>query len=136
MSLIRVKNSDNPSLEQDKVYSLIKDKEHYNVAYIFFEDTQREKQEDLLYVVPEYVGSYPMEFFDLHKSQISPFRNDLLRIQSKDDYKNFLKKYAVDKYSPYFWNYYDFINRKYFQMSPIDAGIMDLNRFGNYSEKD
>ena len=132
MSLVRIRESDDPSLEKDQVFSLIRDKEHYNVAYIFFEDTQRKNDEDKLYPIADYVGSYPMEFFDLRRDQIASFRSDLLKIKSKADYQNFLKRYAVDRNSSSFWNYYDFINKKYFQISPIDAGIMDLNRFGYY----
>ncbi len=131
MSLIRVEGFDANSIDDDRVFSLIRNKEHFNVWFVFFEDDRREKLEDSLYVVPGFVGSYPMQFFDVPYGRLNDFIADMKEISSKSQYESFLRKFGVNQNSKEFWPFYDFLTEKFRRMSPVEAGLMDLNRYGN-----
>ena len=130
LSLIRVRKNNGA----DEVFSIVHNKAHYNVAFIFAEGSRRAKGEDRLFVVPNFVGSYPMQFFDISEAQKSEFAREAAAVRSKKQYANFVKKYGVDKQAPNFWSTYDFMLSKFREVAPIEAGILDLNRYGNIYE--
>lgn len=115
----------------DKVYSLVRNKAHFNVSWILEEELRRDNREDTLFALEGFAGSYPLHFFDASKAEsLASFALEIRRIVNQNGYDDFNKKYGVGRDHPRFWETFDFMVDTFEKTSPIEAGIFDLNRFG------
>ena len=116
----------------DKVYTLIHNKAHDNVAFIFGEDLRRNPDEDTLTVVEGMVGNYPNFFFRVSDDGLSRFVDDLEKIEDPDDFGRLVDTYGIRRASPVFWEMSDWFNDRLAEQQPIEAGLLDLNRYSNF----
>ncbi len=116
---------DNPQ----RLYSVIHNREHRNVSFMFFESLEFAKEEDSLSIEPGVYGSYPNQFFYVEPQNLETMLSDLRKVHSKDSYEDFYKTYAVDRMDPKIWKLYDFVNKEYVRLDPIQAGVVDLSRY-------
>ena len=75
LSLLRVRTDKGGS--HDLVYTLIHNKAHFNVAFMFFEQDRRDMKHDTMTIVPGFLGSYPNFFFDVKLADIGAFVSQL-----------------------------------------------------------
>ncbi len=114
-----------------KLYSIVHQKEHKNVSWMFLEGMGLEfaKHEDTLSIGQGAYGSYPNQLFFTESQNLSRLIEDLKRIDSKSKYEKFVKTYGVDRMDSRIWKLYDFANAEYLRLEPIHAGIIDLSRY-------
>ncbi len=127
ISLLRIKRKEG----QDLVYSLIHDKAHTNVAFLFAESLRREPEKDTLTILPGQIGSYPNFFFVVDDETLRAFVNDLAAIRDNDDWLAFVTAYGVRRSSPIFWETADFFQDAMIRQHPSEAGLLDLNRYAD-----
>ncbi|MCP4912213.1 MAG: hypothetical protein GY909_03760 [Oligoflexia bacterium] len=127
LSFIKVNSEDG-----DKAYTLIHNKAHYNVSYMFSEGNNLRPEDDTLHFHEGFVGSYPNFFFEVELDQAQEFISDVKGINSEESYQLFIKKYGVSRHNKGFWNVFDFFTEEFKRIAPIEAGIFDLNRYENY----
>jgi hypothetical protein len=123
---IRTNNTNN-----DKVYTLLVDKDLKNLSTLFAEELRHIPEKDRLTVVPEFLGSYPNYFFQVPQQQLDKFINNLATISDDDDRERFYSTYGVRRSNPGFWQQSDFFNQRYRQNTGIESGLFDLNRYDN-----
>ncbi len=117
---------------QDQVYSIIRNKAHTNVAFIFGEELRRREKEDTLTIVKGYMGSYPNFFFSVDNHDLGNFVDELRTVKNSRDFEIFVGRYGVRRSSPQFWETSDWFNDEYLRSNPVEAGLLDLNRYRNH----
>ena len=117
--------------EPDAVYTLVHNRAHTNVAAMFREDSRLEPADDTLTLIDGYTGSYPNFAFDVPIAQIEAFANALEAVESPVDFTGLVDRWGVRRSSARFWQTFDWFNEDLKRREPVEAGILDLNRYEN-----
>ena len=116
----------------DQVYSLIHNAAHTNVAFMFDEDERRVPADDTVTVVRGQFGSYPNFFLAVDAEQTGAFVDALRAVTSAADFERFVDRFGVRRTDERFWATSDWLGENLRQKQPIEAGLYDLGRYGNY----
>ena len=114
-----------------RVYSLIRNRMHSNVAFMLGESLRLEPSNDTLTILPTLVGSYPNLLFQVELEEIDPFVRAVAGVNSDEDFDNVITRWGVRRMSPGFWDIFHSFNRYMERHQPLEAGIYDLNRYGH-----
>ncbi len=125
LSLLRVKRKAGPDL----AFSFIHDKAHTNVAFLFAESLRLEPEKDTLTILRGQIGSYPNFFFVVDEQMLPRFVNDLSAIHDDGGWLAFVAAYGVRRSSSTFWETADFFQDQMIRQHPLEAGLLDLNRY-------
>ncbi|WP_419737814.1 fatty acid cis/trans isomerase [Ruegeria sp.] len=125
LSLLVVETSDDTT----EVFTLIHDKAHTNIAFLFDESARREPEKDVLTILPEMIGSYPNFFFKLPEAQLPDFIQAVKAVATQEDWMQLIADFGVRRTSEDFWVISDKIHARFLKDKPIQAGILDLNRY-------
>lgn len=128
VTLLRLKNNSG----EYKTFSIVRNRFHYNVSMMFFEDTRENPEKDTLDILPEYAASYPNYYLDLNEKQLRSFIKELKNTQDQSGFKELMDVYGVPRSSTSFWAIYDWFNNDIKKTDPLEAGVLDLNRYANY----
>jgi len=123
---IRIRMDNN----EDLMYSLIVNRWHDNVSFMFNEDLRLDVEKDKLNFIEGFVGSYPNIYLDIKQDEISEFF-DLLSNYKKDneEYNKEIRKFSINRSDNNFWYVYDWFQKKYYESDKLNAGLFDLNRY-------
>lgn len=114
----------------DEVFSLVRNKAHLNVAYMFLEDAFRAPNEDTLGIVRGYVGSYPNLFLVVPPGKLGSFAEQVKSLRANDDsWSRFLDTYGVRRGAQGFWANADWFSAHELLEEPIEGGLLDLSRY-------
>ena len=111
--------------------TLVRNNAHTNITSLFDESANRIPEEDVLSVMPGFVGAYPNAFYVVNKAELSDFVDALIALQTEADYRALLDRYAVERTSADFWQHSDTLNAAARRLEPISHGIFDFNRLEN-----
>lgn len=125
LSLLRIKHANGA----DEIYSLIHDKAHTNVAYLFAESLRREPEKDTLTIMKGSIGSYPNFFFVVDGAELASFTHDLQAVRSEEGWLSFIDRYGVRRSDLDFWKTADFFQNAAIDQHPREGGLLDLNRY-------
>lgn len=128
MSLLRVK-ADDP--DADSVYTLLVNRSYSNISRILFQESSRIPESDTLTVTPGIVGSYPNFFFSVKKDRLEEFVQLARKASIERKPEQFYSRFGIRRTNPEIWLYSDWFNKKYKQISGIEAGLLDMNRYEN-----
>ncbi|CUJ98884.1 Fatty acid cis/trans isomerase (CTI) [Ruegeria denitrificans] len=112
-----------------ELFTLVHDKAHFNVAFLFDEIARRNPEADEVTILPGLIGSYPNFYFHVGQNQLAGFNTALKSIRSQSDYLAAVAQYGVRRTSPDFWVLSDLIYEMFLEQKPIQAGVFDLNRY-------
>jgi hypothetical protein len=129
VSLLRVRVD--ASGRNDRVYSLVHNDAHSNVAFMFGEDDRRIPVDDTVTVVRGHFGSYPNFFFAVDATEIAAFVDGMKAMTGSGDFERFVDVYGVRRTDPRFWATSDWLREDLIRAHPVEAGIYDLGRYGN-----
>jgi Fatty acid cis/trans isomerase (CTI) len=125
LSLVRIKNPNG----KDRVYSLIHDKAHTNIAFLFAENLRREPEKDTVTVIEGQIGSYPNFFFVVEHGELNNFVHSLSSVSTQQDWRSFIDAFGIRRSSPQFWETADFFQEVAHNQHPRKGGLLDLNRY-------
>ncbi|MDG3085596.1 fatty acid cis/trans isomerase [Vibrio hannami] len=114
-----------------QLFTLLRNNAHKNISSLFDEESNRLPEDDDLTLVKGVVGSYPAVFFSLNEAEIPEFITMLRNTVNAQDYEKLLDRFAIRRTSPDFWQFSDSVYDWYKQDQPIEAGLLDYNRFEN-----
>ena len=114
-----------------QVFTLIHNNAHSNISSLFDEESNRQKEKDNLTLVKGVLGSYPSAFIQLKESDTADFYQRLANLNDDDDYIALLDRYGVRRGADNFWQFSDELHQWYEKDQPIEAGLLDYNRFEN-----
>jgi hypothetical protein len=111
--------------------SLIRNNAHLNITSLFDEQANRIPEEDMLSVLPGFVGAYPNAFYVVDKSALPEFVDAVIALRTEADYRALLDRYAVERTSADFWQHSDTLHAAARRLEPISHGLFDYNRLEN-----
>jgi hypothetical protein len=119
---------------QDLAYTLIRNKAHTNVAFMFEEEKRREPGADTLTAYHGLLGSYPNFLINVPLDEIDAFAGALQAARTREQFLEVVNTYGLSRTHPRIWEnfhwFVDFMRRNY----PIQAGVYDLNRYKKVSD--
>lgn len=108
------------------VYSLVVNRWHDSVAFMFNEDERLDTSKDTVNLIEGFIGSYPNYFVTVEQDDIPKFFKILKDYKSDESQ---LAKYFILRSDDNFWQTYDWFQERFNKDQPIDAGLFDLNRY-------
>ncbi|MCW3148051.1 fatty acid cis/trans isomerase [Stutzerimonas stutzeri] len=126
-TLLRVQLADG----RRELYSLLRNRAHSNVAFMFGEDWRFQPRQDTLTVYPGVLSSYPNFLFNLGAGEAPAFVTALEQVRSSDDFERVVERWGVRRSHPQFWFYFNDLTRYLGETEPIEAGVLDMNRYQN-----
>ena len=112
-------------------FSLLRDTGHASVSHLLGERGELRPDENTLTLVPGVIGAYPNAFYRINPDQLPAMADAIRKLKSEADYAAFSERFAVRRTDPGFWAVSDALVERYRRDQPIQAGILDLNRFEN-----
>lgn len=137
-SFIRLVNDNNANLAylrikiphaQDVVLSVIVNRWHKNVSFLFDEENRLDSSQDDLDFIEGFVGSFPNIFIVVNIEDLEDFFNLITNYDGSDYYRAKFLKYAVTRADNDFWENYDWFQEAFYKQNPHQAGLFDLNRY-------
>jgi len=113
------------------VYTLVHNRAHTNVAYMFGESERLVPADDTVTVVPGTLGSYPNFLFDVDAAEIEAFAAALAAVRDPAGLEVVVERWGVRRTSPKLWPTVDWIHQDFRRRRPTEFGTFDLNRLGN-----
>ncbi len=115
--------------KKDVVASLVINRWHDNVTYLFGENGVLDSSRDRVDVLKGFIGSYPNYFFDVTLAQLPDFLNLLANMQGNEQELQRFQTYGINRADDDFWTGYDWFQKRFYQDKPVQAGLFDLNRY-------
>ncbi|MBV1913787.1 MAG: fatty acid cis/trans isomerase [Pseudomonadales bacterium] len=113
-------------------YSLLRNRIHSNVAFMYGESLRYQEEKDSLTIMPTLIGSYPNLIFQVDLSELNLFRKTLSSVNSDEAFEKVIEQWGARRMAPNFWELFHSFDRYMAQHKPLEAGIYDLNRYGHY----
>ena len=110
-------------------YSLIRNKAHTNVAFMFNEEKRREPTQDTLTIYRGLIGSYPNFMFDVQLDRIEDFASKLHAVASREQFEQLVVRYGLLRSNPEIWSNFEWFIDYMRATSPLEAGIYGLSRY-------
>lgn len=112
-----------------KLYSLIRDRAHSNVAFMFAEEDRYQPDEDSVTVLDFPISSYPNFMFRVPQAELEDFVKTLIMITTEQERGKLVDRWGVRRTDADFWNNFHSGTRFLNQHRPLESGIFDLNRY-------
>lgn len=114
-----------------EVYSLLRNRAHSNVAFMYGEDWRFQPRLDTLTVHPGVLSSYPNFLFNLDAREVPAFVAALEQVRDTDDLERIVERWGIRRSHPQFWFYFNDLARYLEETDPVEAGALDMNRYQN-----
>ncbi len=120
----------------DRLFTIIRNKAHLNVCFMFEEEKYRVPAEDTLLFIEGRVGAYPNLLFSVKEKALPEFIDTVQKLQldaksGDTSFAALVDKYGVRRSNESFWRYFDWFNERWLAEHPISAGRLDLSRYLN-----
>jgi len=114
-----------------QVFNLISNDGHSNIASPFGEKDRRLPQEDTLTVASGFIGTHPNAFYVVERARMHEFVRQVAALRDEAGYAALQITFGVRRTDPDFWPTSDRLVEIYRQGWPVEAGLLDLNRYEN-----
>jgi len=114
---------------KDVVISLVCNRWHDNVAFMFGEGGRLRPSKDNIEFIRGMIGSYPNYFFDLKEEELPDFIDLLATFSNTREHLVRLGKYGINRADDRFWQTFDWFQKRFNEDEPIRGGLFDLNRY-------
>lgn len=128
-SIIKVVPDDRT--EDPVPYTLLVNRGHHNVSSLFLESRYLAPELNTVSVMLGAVGSYPNSFLSIKESELPELIETLQNLTDENSYIDLLNKYGIRRTSDEFWPFVDWIHKWTREKTPVEYGLLDLNRFQN-----
>lgn len=113
----------------DRVASLVVNRWHDNVAFLFGEDGRLDPTKDDVDFILGLLGSYPNYFFDVRVEDLPDFLDLLAHFSGSARDQERLVRYGINRADDRFWETYDWFQQRFNRDEPVRGGLLDLNRY-------
>jgi hypothetical protein len=116
----------------DLVYTIIRNRAHLNIDFMFLENSELVPAEDTLHLVRGIVTSRPNFFLSVASEDSERFVSEAKTLSAEAGaWGKFLDRYGARRSDPQFWTLSDFFNATFRKADPINSGILDLSLYTN-----
>lgn len=119
------------SAEQRWVYSLVHNRAHTNVAFMFGEKDRLQPERDDLTIMEGTLGSYPNFSFDVELEALPDFVAALQAARTAEQLHSIADRWGVRRTHPQFWEILSDFRQYVEETDPTQAGLFDINRYQN-----
>jgi hypothetical protein len=126
-SLLRLEMADG----EREVYSLLRNRAHSNVAFLLGEELRYQPALDTLTVYPGVLSSYPNFIFNVQVEQTAEFVAALEQARDSVAFEKVVERWGIRRTHPEFWRYFHDMSAYIQQTEPLEAGVLDMNRYQN-----
>ncbi|HBX55594.1 fatty acid cis/trans isomerase [Pseudomonas sp. UBA2684] len=116
---------------QREVYSLLRNRAHSNVAFMLGEELRYQPKLDTLTVSPGVLSSYPNFIFNLKAEQVPEFVAALEQVRDAGSLERVVERWGIRRSHPEFWRYFHDLSAYIRETEPVEAGVLDMNRYQN-----
>ena len=102
---------------------------HDNVNSLFNGDDVLNPSKDTMDILNHSVGSYPNAFVVVDSKDMADFLDLMKNMKSQESDYVRMKKYFISRSDPKFWEIFDWFQENEYKRDPINAGLLDLNRY-------
>lgn len=114
-----------------EIYSLLRNRAHSNVAFMLGEELRYQPGLDTLTVYPEVLSSYPNFLFNLKASEVEDFVGQMQQVSDAKGFEAITQRWGIRRSHPQFWFYFHDLSERIRETQPIEAGVLDMNRYEN-----
>ena len=118
--------------EADGFYTLVHNRAHTNVAFMFDETARLEPADDTMTAARGPLGSYPNFFFSVDVAHVDDFARALAAVRDQVDFTALVDTWGVRRTSPELWPTLDWMHADFQRREPTQYGLFDIDRFGNF----
>ncbi|SEQ72195.1 Fatty acid cis/trans isomerase (CTI) [Pseudomonas cuatrocienegasensis] len=113
------------------IYSLLRNRAHSNVAFILGESLRYQPGLDTLTVYPGVLSSYPNFLFNVPAEQVPAFVDALEQARAAGSLEPLVERWGIRRTHPEFWRYFHDLSAYIRETEPVEAGVLDMNRYQN-----
>ncbi|MCE0464498.1 fatty acid cis/trans isomerase [Pseudomonas uvaldensis] len=114
-----------------EVYSLLRNRAHSNVAFLLGEAMRYQPGLDTLTVSPGVLSSYPNFMFNIPAGQVPAFVDAMEKAEDSQAFERIVERWGIRRSHPQFWQYFHDLSRYIQETEPLEAGVLDMNRYQN-----
>lgn len=118
-----------PGDEDDVYFSVVINRWHDNVAFMFDEKSRLNPARDNADFIFDFIGSYPNVFVEFALEEAPEFFDMLKHFQDTPQWRKRFFHFAITRDDPKFWEVFDRFQKQFETMHPLEAGLFDLNRY-------
>ncbi len=112
-------------------YTLTHNSAHSNISTLFQEAKHRLPAEDTVTLAEGFLGTYPNAFHQVEASALDAYVDAIARLGSETDYAGLMSRFGIRRTDPRFWAHSDSLHAAYRRSAPVEAGLLDYNRYEN-----
>jgi hypothetical protein len=116
---------------QREIYSLMRNRAHSNVAFISGESLRYQPGLDTLTIYPGVHTSYPNFIFNVTAEQVPDFVAALQQVNNPQAFEQVTQRWGIRRSHPHFWQYFHDLSSYIRETEPVEAGVLDMNRYEN-----
>jgi len=114
-----------------EIYSLLRNRAHSNVAFLLGEEMRYQPGLDTLTVYPGVLSSYPNFIFNIAAGQVPAFVDAMESAQDAPAFERIVERWGIRRSHPQFWQYFHDLSQYIRETEPLEAGVLDMNRYQN-----
>ncbi|MFC0669217.1 fatty acid cis/trans isomerase [Azotobacter chroococcum] len=114
-----------------EIYSLLRNRAHSNVAFIFGEQLRYQPALDSLTLYPGVLSSYPNFLFNVRAEEVPAFVAALEQARPGAGLAAVVERWGIRRSHPEFWRYFNDLSAWLRETEPLEAGVLDMNRYQN-----
>ena len=114
-----------------EVYSVLRNRAHSNVAFMLGESLRYQPGLDTLTVYPEVLSSYPNFIFNVPATDVPTFVIALEQVANEAAFRRIVEQWGIRRTHPQFWYYFHDLTEHIREREPLEAGVLDMNRYEN-----
>lgn len=114
-----------------EVYSLLRNRAHSNVAFLLGEAYRYQPGLDTLTIYPGVLGSYPNFMFNIPAAEVPDFVEAMTAAKDAPALEKIVERWGIRRTHPQFWFYFHDMTRYIEETEPVEAGVLDMNRYEN-----
>lgn len=116
---------------QRMVYSMLRNRAHSNVAFLLGEAYRYQPGLDTLTIYPGVMSSYPNFMFNIPAREVPEFVARMQQAQDAKAFEQIVDRWGVRRSHPLFWQYFHDLSRYIHETTPVEEGVLDMNRYEN-----
>ena len=86
---------------------------------------------DTLTIFPGVLSSYPNFMFNIPAADVEAFVEAMEQSKDQKSFEAIVERWGVRRSNPQFWQYFHDIGEYINETDPVEAGVLDMNRYEN-----
>ncbi|MBK5476841.1 fatty acid cis/trans isomerase [Pseudomonas sp. TH21] len=113
------------------VYSMLRNRAHSNVAFLLGEAYRYQPGLDTVTIYPGVLSSYPNFMFNIPAQEVPEFVAEMEQAKDANRFEKIVDRWGVRRSHPLFWQYFHDLSRYIHETTPVEEGVLDMNRYEN-----